>query len=289
MTNRTATLFTPRLNAPHSRQSGSLLRHSARLFLLLVLGNPLPGATSETIATKAPSPPLALKPYTASYSASIKGIPLNGEGTRTLSKNPDGSWTLTFSAKAAFSGIHETSQFTTRENRLETRSYQKQRTGLARLPELDASFDWQKNQVNWQQEDRQWSMKLVPDALDNLNYQLKLRMDLTSSASKELSYHIADDDKVYQRRFIVEAEEILTTDVGKLRTVRIKIDRANSNRATWIWLAKDYDYFIAKLVQQEKSVTYTVALKHAVIDGTPIKEIPASMAAKKPANAGNPF
>ena len=272
------TLFTPRLNAPHSRQSGSLPRHSARLFLLLALGNPLPGATSETTAAKAP----AIKPYTASYSASIKGIPLNGEGTRTLSKNPDGSWTLTFSAKAAFSGMHETSQFTTRENRLETRSYQKQRTGLARRPELDASFDWQKNQVNWQQEDRQWSMNLVPDALDNLNYQLKLRMDLTSSASKELSYHIADDDKVYQRRFIVEAEEVLTTDVGKLRTVRIKIDRANSNRATWIWLAKDYDYFIVKLVQQEKSVTYTVALKHAVIDGTPIKEIPASMAAKRP-------
>lgn len=282
MTDQTATQYTPCRNALYSR----VMRQSAHL-LLLALANPLPVAASETVSAKSAPPSLNLKPYTASYSATIKGIPLNGEGTRTLSENPDGSWTLMFSANAAFSGMQETSEFTTRANRLETRSYHKQRTGLAKRPELQASFDWQKNQVNWQQEDRQWSMNLVPDALDNLNYQLKLRMDLASSVDTELGYHIADDDKVYQRRFIVEAEETLSTSVGQLRTVRIKIDRANSNRATWIWLAKDYDFFIVKLVQQEKSVTYTVALKHAIIDGTPIKEIPASMAAKKTAIAGN--
>lgn len=281
MTDQTVTQYTPCRNALYRR----VMRQSAHLLVLLALANPLPGAASETVSAK--SAPLTLKPYTASYSATIKGIPLNGEGTRTLSENPDGSWTLMFSANAAFSGMQETSEFTTRENRLETRSYHKQRTGLAKRPELQASFDWQKNQVNWQQEDRRWSMNLVPDALDNLNYQLKLRMDLASSADRELGYHIADDDKVYQRRFIIEAEETLTTSVGQLRTVRIKIDRENSNRATWIWLAKDYDYFIVKLEQQEKSVTYTVALKHAIIDGTPIKEIPASMAAKKTANVGN--
>lgn len=283
MTDQTATQYTPCRNALYSR----VMRQSAHLLLLLLLAKPLPGAASETVSAKSAPSALNLKPYTASYSATIKGIPLNGEGTRTLSENPDGSWTLMFSANAAFSGMQETSEFTTRENRLETRSYHKQRTGLAKRPELQASFDWQKNQVNWQQEDRRWSMNLVPDALDNLNYQLKLRMDLASSADTELGYHIADDDKVYQRRFIVEAEETLRTSVGQLRTVRIKIDRANSNRATWIWLARDYDYFIVKLVQQEKSVTYTVALEHAIIDGTPIKEIPASMAAKKTANVGN--
>ena len=283
MTDQTAIQYTPCRNALYSR----VMRQSAHLLLLLALANPLPVAASDTVAAKSAPSSLNLKPYTASYSATIKGIPLNGEGTRTLSKNPDGSWTLMFSANAAFSGMQETSEFTTRENRLETRSYHKQRTGLAKRPELQASFDWQKNQVNWQQEDRRWSMNLVPDALDNLNYQLKLRMDLASSADTELGYHIADDDKVYQRRFIVEAEETLSTSVGQLRTVRIKIDRANSNRATWIWLAKDYDYFIVKLVQQEKSVTYTVALQHAIIDGTPIKEMPASMAAKKTANIGN--
>ena len=284
MTNQTANRS--RSRGLNSRQPGFSSRYLTRLFLLLALGHLPLAATSETTPGKpqTDSASLHLKPYTASYSASIKGIPLEGQGTRTLSQNPDGSWSLTFSANAAFSGIQEASQFIVRENHLETRSYRKQRTGLARRPDLQASFDWRKSQVNWQQEDRQWSMSLVPDALDNLNYQLKLRMDLTSSPGTQLSYHIADDNKVYQRRFIVEAEEILSTNVGKLHTVRIKIVRENSNRATWIWLAKDYDFFIVQLVQQEKAVTYTVALKQAVIDGIPIKEIPASLTAKQPAS-----
>lgn len=271
--------------ALNNRQYGFSLSHAARLLLLLVLCHPLFAGATTPGNTQTDSAVVRLKPYTASYSASVKGIPLEGQGTRTLSQNPDGSWTLTFSASAAFSGIQETSQFMVRDNRLQTRTYHKQRTGLARRPDLHAAFDWRKSQVNWQQEDRQWSINLLPDALDNLNYQLKLRMDLASSPGTELSYLIADDNKVYQRRFIVEAEEILNTDVGKLHTVRIKIVRENSNRATWIWLAKDYDFFIVKLVQQEKAVTYTVALKQAVIDGTPIKEIPASPTTKQPASA----
>lgn len=285
MTNQAAHRSRPR--ALHNRQCDSSRRYCARLFLLLALGNPLSAASGATTPgnTQTDSGTVHLQPYTASYSASVKGIPLEGQGTRTLSQNPDGSWSLTFSASAAFSGIEETSQFMVRDNRLETRNYHKQRTGLAKRPDLQASFDWRKGQVNWQQEDRQWSIDLLPDALDNLNYQLKLRMDLASSPGTQLSYHIADDNKVYQRRFMVEAEEILNTNVGKLNTVRIKIIRENSNRATWIWLAKDYDFFIVKLVQQEKAVTYTIALKEAIIDGTPIKEIPASPTARQPASA----
>ncbi|MFK0573491.1 DUF3108 domain-containing protein [Endozoicomonas sp.] len=256
--------------------------HRTRIFTmalvcaLLVLNNSaLAATTSKSLRQnneKVKTPAFILKPYTATYNASIKGVPFGGSGERSLTKNSDGSWTLAFSADAAFFGMKENSDFLAREGQLISNQYMQQRTGLGKKPTEYASFDWKNNKVNWQQGDKQWSMNLKPETLDNLSYQLKLRMDLATASVKQLSYYVADDDEVYQRRFIVEGEEVLATDLGKLKTVRVKIQRENSNRATWIWFAKDHDYFLVKILQEEKGTAYTIDIKEASIDGKPLKK-----------------
>lgn len=245
----------------------------SQLFLsgLLLLSSPGFAVTSSKTlqlnTEKEKNPAYILKPYTATYKASIKGVPFGGSGERSLTKNADGSWTLAFSADAVFFGMKETSHFIAQGKKLISNQYIQQRTGLGKKPTEYASFDWQKNKVYWQQGDRQWSMSLKPETLDNLSYQLKLRMDLASASGKQLSYDVADDDEVYQRRFIIEGEETLKTDAGKLKTIRVKIQRDNDERATWIWFAKDYDYFLVKLLQEEKGTAYTIEIKEAFIDG----------------------
>ena len=212
-----------------------------------------------------------LKPFTAEYEASIKGLPFGGTGSRTLERSPDGTWTLSFSADTTFVGLNETSQFVSKNNQLIASQYTYKRTGLGKKPTEHASFNWQKNQVNWQQGDRQWAVPLQPDALDKLSYQLQLRMDLATDNTPDLNYVIAGDDRVYKRLFTIEGEEVIQTGVGKLNTVRVKIQRKNKNRSTWIWFAKDYDYFLVKLLQEEKGTAYTIELTKASIDGKPFK------------------
>ncbi len=259
----------------HPGQYRALSLRAALVLTLLAVGN-----TGFSAANTDPTqthdslkvPAFTLKPYSATYKASIKGVPFGGSGERSLTKNADGTWTLEFSADAAFFGMKETSHFASDGAQLVPNQYVQQRTGLGKKPTEYATFDWSSNKVNWQQGDRQWSMDLKPETLDNLSYQLKLRMDLAAAHGKSLSYDVADDDEVYKRKFIIEGEETLKTDLGNLKTVRVKIQRKGDNRATWIWFAKNHDYFLVKLLQEEKGTAYTIEIKEASIDGKPLKK-----------------
>ncbi|WP_163372176.1 DUF3108 domain-containing protein [Endozoicomonas acroporae] len=251
----------------------------AALALTLVLAGNTGFAASQT---KKPDSAFTLKPYSATYKASIKGMPFGGSGERSLRQNADGTWTLEFSADAAFFGMKETSHFASQGVQLIASQYMQQRTGLGNKPTEYATFDWSGNKVNWQQGDRQWSMDLKPETLDNLSYQLKLRMDLAAAHGQPLSYDVADDDEVYQRQFTIEGEEILKTELGNLKTVRVKIQRDSDERATWIWFAKNHDYFLVKLLQEEKGTAYTIEIKEAAIDGKPLNKKPTTKLSERP-------
>ncbi|WP_257297040.1 DUF3108 domain-containing protein [Endozoicomonas sp. YOMI1] len=255
----------------------------AALALTLVLAGNTGFAATQTKKTDSANPAaFTLKPYSAIYKASIKGIPFGGSGERSLTQNADGTWTLEFSADAAFFGMKETSHFASEGARLIANQYVQQRTGLGNKPTEYATFDWSSNKVNWQQGDRQWSMDLKPATLDNLSYQLKLRMDLAAAHGQPLNYDVADDDEVYQRKFIIEGEETLKTDLGNLKTVRVKIQRDSDERATWIWFAKNYEYFLVKLLQEEKGTAYTIEIKEAAIDGKPLKKKQTTKLSERP-------
>ena len=228
--------------------------------LLLSSGSFASISKKNAVPSQVKEPAQTLKPYTATYTTSIKGFPLGGSSERSLIQNADDSWTLSFSADMTFLTIKETSVFTSKGQQLIPRHYSKERTGLGKKPTEEATFDWSKNKVNWQRDDQKWSMNLKAGTQDNLSYQLKLRQDLMTSDKKQFSYNVADDDEIYQRHFVVEAEETIKTELGELKTVRVKIQRENNNRSTWIWFAKNYDYFIVKLLQEEKDTAYTVEI-----------------------------
>ena len=212
-----------------------------------------------------------LKPYSASYKASISGVPFSGSGSRSLVLNDDGSWTLDFGANATLFKMEETTTFSVRNNKIISKQYTNERPGLfGRRPLQVANFDWKTKKVNWQKEDNKWSIELQDGTIDNLAYQIQLRLDLAAGKREGLSYLIADDDEVYRRDFVVEGEEILNTKAGKLETVRIKIKRDTDKRATWIWLAKNWNYLLVKFKQREGDKEYVIEFKDATIDGKPI-------------------
>ena len=228
---------------------------------------------SQAIPAKESAPATArfLKPYSANYKASISGVPFGGSGSRSLMLNDDGSWTLDFGASAALFKMEETSTFAVKNNRVVPQQYTYERPGLlGRRPLQTADFDWKTKKVNWKRQEDKWSIELQDGAIDNLAYQLQLRLDIAAGKRDGLSYLIADDDEVYRRDFVIEGEEVLETQAGKLETVRIKIKRDTDKRATWIWLAKNWNYFLVKFLQKEGGSEYVIEFKDAVIDGKPI-------------------
>lgn len=220
---------------------------------------------------KTHSPQGFLKPYSASYKASISGVPFSGSASRSLVLNDDGSWTLDFGASATLFKIEETTTFSVQSDKIISKQYTNERPGLLGSRPLQvANFDWKTKKVNWQKEDDKWSIELQEGVIDNLAYQIQLRLDLAAGKRDGLSYLIADDDEVYRRDFVVEDDEILETKAGKLETVRIKIKRDTDKRATWIWLAKNWNYILVKFKQKEGGKEYVIEFKDATIDGKPI-------------------
>ena len=129
------------------------------------------------------------------------------------------------------------------------------------------TFDWQAQQIIDTQSNVQLS---IPDntlIYDKLSHQLQLQHDLMNGKT-EFDYLIVDDDKLKNYRFRIVAEEILVTELGELRTVKLERIRDHNKRATYIWFAKDWHYLLAQLEQREKdNEKYRIQLLNATVDG----------------------
>lgn len=215
-----------------------------------------------------------LKPYTIVLKGSVKGMPGEASGFRTLKKNSRGEWELDFDAKVGpFMKVVEHSSFNLKPSIIKPTHYSYIRSGIMGLAKNEeASFDWNTSQVIWKNKKKQWVMKLQNGALDKLSYQAQLRMDLVAG-KKDLNYLIADDDKVYHRHFTIEGEEFVSTDAGTLKTIKVKINRDNNKRETYIWFAKDWDYIFVKLLQKSGNSEYTIEMKSAILDGKKVKGV----------------
>ncbi|PJE80710.1 hypothetical protein CI610_00307 [invertebrate metagenome] len=212
---------------------------------------------------------LTIKPYQATLKATLDGTPFKGTGTRTLTKNSQGEWEFHMSAKIAFFSIKEDSRFRIENQQVIPLQYCYKRDGIGGKPADTALFDWKNMKVNWQNKKRKWSFPLKKGAMDELSYQLQLQSDL-QARKKILVYKLVDDDEIYERRFIIEGEETLKTDMGLIDTVRVKINRDDNERETWIWFAPKWDYFFIRLLQKERGKSYNIELKSAVIDGVTV-------------------
>ncbi|WP_062266653.1 DUF3108 domain-containing protein [Endozoicomonas arenosclerae] len=216
----------------------------------------------------------ALKPFTAEYKAEVSGI--SGSGTRSLKKEGD-EWVLDFGASAsviiASISLDETSRVTLNDGQVRPLKYRYERKGIGGKPPKEATFDWKTMEAAWQQDDERSNIKFKTGAQDPLSYQLQLRLDL-KNGKKELAYPVVDDDEVYERRFVIEADEILDTPAGKLNATRVKVVREDNDRETWIWFAKDWDYVLVQLLQKEKGSDYLIQFKGGELDGKAITAQP---------------
>jgi len=209
-------------------------------------------------------------PFSAHYKAKYRGISI--KATRSLKILDDGSQLFAFSADSFIANLKESSHFNwDGDDFIVPQSYTYARGGLGRDRKAELTFDWSTNKVINDVQRKPWQMDVPAKALDKLSYQLQLRADLLNG--KTLApYQIADGGKLKEYGFEILGEETLATRAGKFQVIKVKrLRKQDDKRQTVIWFAKDWNYLVVRLQQEENDKSYEIDLASATLDGREVK------------------
>ncbi|HTF97208.1 MAG TPA: DUF3108 domain-containing protein [Cellvibrio sp.] len=211
------------------------------------------------------------KTFENQYKAKLYGF--NITVTNRLTKTDNNRYDLLFQFDSMIGSITETShmQWDQTKQIIKPLHYTYKRRGLGKDRDADLSFDWDKKTVINKVQKTNWQMDITQRVQDKLSYQIQLQQDLINN-QKNFSYQIADGGHLKEYKFVTLGEEVLDTPLGKVNTVKVKRSRDNDKRVTYAWLAKDWNYLLVRLQQEEKGSTSTIYIHKATQDGKVIEK-----------------
>ncbi|MEX1032072.1 MAG: DUF3108 domain-containing protein [Cellvibrionaceae bacterium] len=214
--------------------------------------------------------PVVPKDFKAVYKAKYRGISVTA--TRTLETLEDGSKLYTFFADSWLAELKETSRFRWSEDeRIVPIQYSYARTGLGRNREAVLDFDWETGKVTNNVQRKPWQMDIPERVLDKLSYHLQIRTDLINEKPL-LRYEIADGGRLKSYDFEILGEEEVNTDAGRFMAVKVRrVREEDEERQTIFWLAKDWDYLVVRLQQEDDGSNYEIDLNEATVNGKEVK------------------
>lgn len=232
---------------------------------LTVLGMVLLGSTSQA---SEPSP------YDAIYQATALGM--SATATRRQSVNDEQHYTLENSLSLIVLGanvgsVTETSEFLWNDSQIVPLHYRYVQTGIGATSE-EVFFDWNNALAISQSGAESWEIALDTGVLDKLSFSEQIGQDIADRGLSEFQYNIVDEDKTDEHLYRISTEEVLSTPIGQLNTVKIeRVRAADSRRRTTVWLAKDWNYLLVRFEQVSGSGTETqLLLESATMAGSPV-------------------
>lgn len=219
--------------------------------------------------------------FSAYYQARTNGM--RGEAERHLLRQADGHYRLDVSLEARMLGVplgklKQSSVFKYEYGIIQPADYSYQVTGITRDYE-SVDFDWDTGSALSQEDDNSWTVELGDTTLDQLSYQVALALRLeegNAGIGDEFEFEIVDGPNLETHLYRLTAEEILETPLGELNTVKLeRIRNNNSGRVTNIWLARDWDYVITKIEQNNPDgLRLKLELENAILNGQPVQPLP---------------
>lgn len=210
-----------------------------------------------------------LQPYSASYTADWKQVPISGTAERSLKPLGDGRWELSFEAAMLVASLSEVSTFRVEHDTLLPLTYRFNRGGLGKGKQVEHDFDWTEKQVIGSDRGEQVRLPLSRGLLDKSTYQLALQQAVADGV-KSVSYQVIDGDELDTYDFRVLGEERVRTQAGLIDAIKVERvrDPTKSARKTVLWFAKDWDYLLVRLHQVEKDgKEYQIMLKEGQVNG----------------------
>ena len=214
-----------------------------------------------------------LHPFSVSYTADWKQLPMSGSAERSLSKNGDGTWTLNFKASMMIASLTETSVILFDKDTLQPKSYSFERGGLGKAKKINLDFDQSAKKVTGFENKDPVNVTLESGMLDKSTYQLALQRDVLAG-KKSMSYQVVDGTDVDTYDFRVIGPEVVDTKAGKVDAIKVERVRepSQTKRITEMWFAKKWDGLLVKLRQVEKDgKEYNIMLLDGTVNGQSVK------------------
>ena len=218
---------------------------------------------------------LELKPFSASYTADWKQVPISGTASRSLEALDNGRWELNFEASMLVASLNETSTFRMENDAFLPLTYRFDRSGLGKAKQIELDFDWTEKQVLGNDRGDPVRFPLNRGIQDKSTYQLVLQHDV-ADGKQSMSYQVIDGDEVETYDFRVLGEERVRTKAGLIDAIKVERvrDPTQSSRKTVLWFAKDWNYLLVRLHQVEKDgKEYQIMLKDGQVDGRTVEGI----------------
>ena len=216
---------------------------------------------------------LELKPFSASYTADWKQVPISGTAERRLSALEGGRWQLDFEASMLVASLSESSTFRLEKNTIVPLTYRFERSGLGKGKQIEHDFDWSAKQVIGTDRGDAVRLPLNRGMLDKSTYQLVLQQDV-AAGKKSMSYQVVDGDEVETYDFRVLGEDVVRTKAGLIDAYKVERvrDPTQSSRKTILWFAKDWGNLLVRLHQVETDgKEYQIMLKSGTVDGQTVE------------------
>ena len=218
-----------------------------------------------------------LTEFSAYYDASTNGI--SGNAERHLINLGEQRYRLNISLEAKVAGaeigdLEQASELLYVDSRIQPENYSYQVSGLSSDVE-SVSFNWDARVALSADGDQSWTVALNDHTLDELSYQLALAIDVASANQEYYDYETVDGDTLDQLRFRTLGDEIIDTPLGQLRCIKLeRVREEGSNRATLIWLAKDWGHLLTKIEQTSSSgLRIKLDLTNAIVEGQQVTGI----------------
>lgn len=184
--------------------------------------------------------------FSVNYDATVKGLTI--KATREYKPLSNGLMEFNFSATSLLASIDESTEFIWVGENIRPQTFNHLRTVVGTKREKQIDFDWHNNQITSTDKEKSLTIDNFGEALDRLSFQLQLQHDLLRNITTN-TYRIADKDHIKEYRFEVMNEEILHIELGKIKTVKVKVDRASKKRVTYFWVAPDWYNLLVRLEQ----------------------------------------
>ena len=214
-----------------------------------------------------------LQPFTASYTADWKQLPMSGSAERSLTKNSDGNWTLNFKASMMIASLTETSTFKVENNSLLPLTYTFERGGLGKAKKVNLDFDWATKMVTGTENKDPVKLPLISGMLDKSTYQLALQRDV-AAGKKSMSYQVVEGEDVDTYDFRVLGPEKVETKAGSIDAIKVERvrDPTKNKRTTVMWFAPKWDALLVRLQQVETDgKEYNIMLLDGTVGGKTVK------------------
>ena len=168
-----------------------------------------------------------------------------------LTTRPTGVFKLTGKGK-----IQETSVFTVVKSANDNMRVLPKRYSYRQDEEdkrsVDAWFNWDSNELTYKSRGEEGIESFSDPVLDRLSVTLKVMNELKHRPFEEAKLTVFDSGRIKQVLFINEGPETVSTNIGKVETIRVRSENAGSVRHTITWFAPDLDYIPVKIEQHKR-------------------------------------